>query len=485
MVELVERLFGAWNEHRIRYCHWKSTDHLDATMQGRTDIDVLVDARQANLAEVLAVRAGYERFETDVLRTYPGVLDYVGLDEEAGRWVHVHLHYQLVLGDRWVKATWLPLEESVLERASFDENYSSYVVDAHDELYMFCARMALKHWWPFSLKYVLREFEHIRGRIAASSVDSRDYPASLRTLARLVDYARTENAPSRRVLNKLAQKTARSLSVIGRYGRARFKVLSILRKMYRYWVEFRRRILKNFGVGRRKLPTGGKIVAFVGIDGSGKTSAVRRTEEFFAQQMNVTRVFLGSGQSGASWYRKLAFAIFGTRAKWKGHQAVRQNTEEHNKNKIPWYYALWVLLAVRDKKKNLRRAIAARANASLVVSDRWPQRQIHATFDGPRLSGREGLSGLAQYVADQEEEVIELSRIARPDLLLRLRVSGSEAYSRKPGEFDLTEAEKNARLLDDIQWEAKHVVDIDADLPIDEVDKQIRSAIWKVLRGVH
>ena len=40
-----------------------------------------------------------------------------------------------------------------------------------------------------------------------------------------------------------------------------------------------------------KISNGGKIVAIVGIDGSGKTSIVSEMQYFYSRQMNVTRVF--------------------------------------------------------------------------------------------------------------------------------------------------------------------------------------------------
>lgn len=483
MVKLSAQLFRAWNENGIRYCHWKSTNHLDAAMEGVTDLDILVDVRQAADAETIATQLGYIRVQTDPLRSYPGVLDLVGIDDSTGSWIHLHLHYQLVLGDRWVKATWLPIEDSVLRRALYDEEYSSFVVSPHDELYLFCARMALKHRRPFDLDYVWRELKHIQSRVASAKDQTQPRLPPFESLNRLVGSVQAEETPSRARLNKMAKEAARSLTVVRRYGGGAFVILSFLRKVYRYWVEFRRRILRRFDIGRRSLATGGRIIAFVGIDGSGKTSALHRTERFFAQQLNVASVFLGSGRSGASWYRKLVFTVLGSRASFTGHKELRRNSVAHGVARIPWYYAVWTLITTYDKRQNLRRAMAARANGALVLSDRWPQGQIPGTLDGPRLIGRPSLSRLARHVAKREEELIRLAEVARPDLVIRFRVTPNVALSRKPGELTDREANRNARLLDEIQWTARQVVDIDADAPVEHVDRQIRNAIWETLRG--
>ncbi len=58
-------------------------------MEGITDIDVLFDSNQANLVEKLILELGFKRFETANLRSYPGIHDYICLDE-SGKWVHIY-----------------------------------------------------------------------------------------------------------------------------------------------------------------------------------------------------------------------------------------------------------------------------------------------------------------------------------------------------------------------------------------------------------
>ncbi len=143
-------------------------------------------------------------------------------------------------------------------------------------------------------------------------------------------------------------------------------------------------------------------------------------EALFAQQMNVTNVFLGNGQSGASWYRKAIFFFFGAKAKWRTHKQLKNN-HSNPRSHVPWYYSLWILICLRDKEKNFRRAIRARANGSLVLSDRWPQSQLAATFDGPRIYGKTGLGRFAKYVAKREKLFLDRAGNYVPDLVLRFR----------------------------------------------------------------
>ena len=42
----INQLFQNFNRHDIRYSHWKSNEHLDAAVNGDTDLDILFDKNQ-------------------------------------------------------------------------------------------------------------------------------------------------------------------------------------------------------------------------------------------------------------------------------------------------------------------------------------------------------------------------------------------------------------------------------------------------------
>jgi hypothetical protein len=57
------RLFDALHEHDIRYCHWKSNEHLLAGLAGETDLDLLFDRRQFGEVTILLAQCGFRRFD--------------------------------------------------------------------------------------------------------------------------------------------------------------------------------------------------------------------------------------------------------------------------------------------------------------------------------------------------------------------------------------------------------------------------------------
>ncbi|HWL90278.1 MAG TPA: hypothetical protein VNP90_02835, partial [Actinomycetota bacterium] len=45
-IPALARLLDDLADHGVRFCHWKSNEHLAAGLAGRTDLDLLVDADQ-------------------------------------------------------------------------------------------------------------------------------------------------------------------------------------------------------------------------------------------------------------------------------------------------------------------------------------------------------------------------------------------------------------------------------------------------------
>ena len=51
MLEVCKHLFNQWNDQGIRYCHWKSNEHLMEGLDGETDLDIYVYPTDKEKAE--------------------------------------------------------------------------------------------------------------------------------------------------------------------------------------------------------------------------------------------------------------------------------------------------------------------------------------------------------------------------------------------------------------------------------------------------
>ena len=141
---LVSVLFKRLNEADITYCHWKSNEHLGAAVAGLTDLDVLVDRRHGVALQRILSACGFKRFAAPLLRAYPAIEDYIGLDHDTGRLAHLHLHYELTLGERHLKGYRLPWETRILKTCRLNPEYGVYVTEPTIELLLLLVRAALK-----------------------------------------------------------------------------------------------------------------------------------------------------------------------------------------------------------------------------------------------------------------------------------------------------------------------------------------------------
>ena len=89
---------------------------LARSVSGENDLDLLVHRDDARRFLAVLSRLGFNRALAPGGREHPGVAHFYGLDRDSGRLVHVHAHFQLVLGDDTTKNYRLPLEAAYLAR---------------------------------------------------------------------------------------------------------------------------------------------------------------------------------------------------------------------------------------------------------------------------------------------------------------------------------------------------------------------------------
>ena len=64
VLEAAALLFASLNEEKVRYCHWKSNEHLLEGLAGQTDLDVL--GKKQSSASCQLKRTKYY-IQTDIL----------------------------------------------------------------------------------------------------------------------------------------------------------------------------------------------------------------------------------------------------------------------------------------------------------------------------------------------------------------------------------------------------------------------------------
>lgn len=484
---LFDRLHGAG----IRYCHWKSNEHLSAAVEGQTDLDVLVEHGQGDALQRILAESGFRRFQPTALTAYPAVEDYLACDDATARIVHLHLHHRLTLGQKHLKGYRLPWEEAMLATRRLDSRHRVHVAAPEMELLLLIVRDALKLRRRSQLAVWL-------GRTATKGDFAREYAWLARRTTDDAVLALANNligekaeGPLRRVLANGGQRRdligfARVIRpALGRYrtyGRLTAALLMPVREAFWALGGLSRRRFHWALPFRRVSPRGGAVVVFLGSDGAGKSTQCAGTVAWLAEKLDVVPIYFGSGDGPASLLRMpllLARRVVDRHAPGTGAKARRSGWRGRLRAMALIFWALSLSL---EKRGKLRRMVRARNRGMVVVCDRYAQSQIDGFNDG-RLLGKLAQSNwrFLRALAEWEGRPYEDALIDPPDLVIKLVPSRDVALSRRP-EMTADEIERRIAAVRSLRFPGQtRVVEVDADQPLEAVTLAVRRLVWEML----
>ena len=155
MILKIRKLIEELNQSGVRYCHWKSNFALAETVAGQTDVDLLVDRKEAAAFKKFLAQLDFRPAEYTYRERFPSTEHYYALDETTGILVHVHVYFQVITGGSLSKNYRLPLEEMLLQNTR--ELDSLRIPTGGAELVIFTLRMMLKHISLIELLLLARE----------------------------------------------------------------------------------------------------------------------------------------------------------------------------------------------------------------------------------------------------------------------------------------------------------------------------------------
>ncbi len=483
----------------IGHCSWKSNEHLVAGLTGNSDIDLLVARDDATRFREIAARHDLKPIVPPPDATHVAMEHLLGHDPRSGRTFHIHVHWQLVLGERHVKNHRIPLERAFLEPTQLLDGVP--VPRPEMELVVLVIRTLLKYRARDVVKDVLgirtpglpgetrREIAWLLDRTTVT-----DVKAVLRAdggellapdlAARFLDIA-THDSRSGYALFTLRRRVRRSLGHLRRTGRVRASA--------RYFLAlFRRRQSRRRPADTgMTLPGGGLTIALVGSDGSGKSTIAAALEEWLGWKLSVRTFYLGSkAPSRSSDWTYVAF-----RALRRGHRTVTARTRrpraaEPIARTRDVMLALHHLAVARDRIRRHRRGCGDAQTGRVVIFDRLPLERIsirpeHRLLDGPQirtvLDARR--RGTIRRLAGVEDRMYR--RIGLPDHLVVLDVNPDVSFGRKPDHEPAVLAAKSraAAELASLAEATRsvNVIRIDANRDLDIVLRDLKARLWNVL----
>jgi thymidylate kinase len=494
-LKLVEDLLSSFHQHGINYCHWKSNEHLDATMKGDTDMDILFSGKQNERLNIILNELGFKLFKPVKQKQYNDIEDFIGLDQPSGKIVHLHAHFRLTMGEIYLKSYQPAFEDAILDSRVFNHRLGIYCIHPAFEIILLFFREALKIRkrdiiqlrLKKSLNYsgnIQREFEWLKKRTTDNEIE-----AMLKNI--MDNYCPILEF----VKGGFNREQLLKLSVLLKKELKRYRMLSPFKAMLIRWKRevslylYRKssRLSDKPLLFQRINPRGGLVIAVVGADGSGKSTVIANLQSTFRKKLDVYRLYFGKGKAnGLSWQRKLLigfknrFSATPSRAKVPNTQIdiPRTNKASRRRNLFKWIEALMISW---EKQRKLKRMVAAKNKGMLVICDRFPQNQNIGYNDGPVLNHlTSSQNPVLRLISKWEASAYVKAEMNPPDLIFKLIADPVITQMRKPSNATIEMLEAKNEGIRRLKF-AKNcsVVYIDATQPLEEVLYAIKKEIWR------
>ena len=488
VLDILSRLLGNLHRQGIRYCYWKSTRRLQAVLAGEADLDLLVAREDQHRITRTLLESGFKLFPSVAHRDHPAILSFLGYDEPSGRIVHVHLHSCLVIGERLLKNYRLPWERSVLSHAVLDPTVQIRVLDPATEAVLLMVRACIEHRVldPITLRSwraIKQKFESDREALAAQ-VDRSAFRARC---AELLDDVSAELLAGlfyeggQRHQARACRHVRKELAAFRTYNAAEARLRSGGRALQWLAGGLNKRYLHVPRPWSRRVPGSGRVVALLGVDGSGKTTVVAAIRAWLGAEIDVMPIYFGTGDGRPSLLLlplklmvPLTTVLLRKKPKGSSHGSVSSRPPGLLYSAL---LTIWATALAVEKRGKLHAAHRGASRGMVVIADRYPQNEIADYNDGPLLPR---LARVPRWLRRFEANAYALVRRLPPDLVVKLEAPPEVLAVREPS-MDRLVILQRVGAVQRLTFPGARVVRVDATQPLDDVIRAVKAEIWSML----
>jgi thymidylate kinase len=484
-LQLVSNLCRELNAQKINYCHWKSNTAIDRSASGENDLDLLVSRQDGQRFIEMLIKLGFIEACSSKLEKLPGVRDFYGYDEKGDRIVHVHAHFQLVLGHDFSKNYRIPIEGPYLESATLKGLFR--IPAPEYELAILVLRMVIKH---STLDTILmrhgalssserHELEDLQGQTTAAAavavfertlpcIDSDLFKVCLNALQPGCSFWKRISAG--RKLQQRLKSCAR---------RPQIADLS-LKFTQRVILPIKSRL--HLPDSKKRMANGGLLLAVVGGDGSGKTTAINGLYQRLSEEFEIVKFHMGKPAWSISTILIRGLIKIGRSAGL--YPFIKEGSEYSIDTDSPLFPGYpWLIREVctaRDRLLTYKKARRLASNGSLVICDRFPLKEVRI-MDGPQVERvTRGMSptGMIKWLAKLEKRYYD--QILLPDILAVLHVDPEVSVKRKTDET-ADSVRSRAGEVWKVDWSQTPAHIVDAGKAKTEVLSELLTLVWSQL----
>jgi hypothetical protein len=482
-------LLGEFHQQKISYCYWKSSRRVRAVLAGEGDVDLLVAREDQHRVEAILLVQGFKRFPSVADRDDPAILSFLGYDEPSDQLIHVHLHFRLILGERLLKNYRVPWEDVLLARAILHPTLPIRLLDPTSEAVLLVVRaclelrrtdpVTLRSWRATTQKFAL-DREELAARVDRTMILNWAAEFVSEDLAGMIaDAICSQQAlESHRCLRRRIQ---RYFAPYRSYNSFEVRVRGVMRALIWAIGNLNKRFLHAPRPWNRRAPGGGRIVAIVGLDGSGKTTMAAAMRAWLGSVIDVVPIYFGTGDGRPSLLLrplKLLVPLIMRVLRTKSEGASRGKMSNRDPGLL--YSVLlmvWATVVAVEKRIKLPAARRGANRGLVVIADRYPQNEILSFNDGPLLAR---LSRAPAWIRRFEAPAYTLAHRLPPDLVIKLQVL-PETVARREPEMDPTIIWERITALQRLEFPGARVVCVDAEQPLPDVIRVVKQEIWRLL----
>lgn len=474
--KLVRQLVDDFNSSGILYCHWKSNQHLDASMSGDTDLDILFAPDQKKSVLVILAQNGFRLFKAPGFLRYNRIHDYIGIDSQNRKIIHIHAHFELATGRTGIKNYQLGVENVLLQGRVFDEELQIYRSAPEMECLLLYLRLGLKfrsNHWDLSkpnahFKNILVEREWIHNRVNADK---------LKTLRGTFVKESLFDQIEGLINAELSNSSLRALStaVDQEYGSGlAFKLkgafLRLIRPLRFQIARIARYSSLKYVARKRVNPEKGLIFAIVGSDGSGKSTQISILTKLFKKKVDVVNFYMGSNKGSMSRHRKAISAIY------RKAEAVKSPAFK------PFQKLASLALAFSmawEKRFKIKQANYLRDKGVIVICDRYPQIESPGRNDGPKLprAYKNSNNPFFRFLMRREVKLYTSSEKRRPNFVFKILVDPKVLSERRGMDLDDVITKQDG--IKNLSFGGAEIIEINGNNSIEQVSSNILEKIAK------
>lgn len=476
----------------VAFIHWKSNHRLEADLRTGGELDLLVAPASAVAFEEVLARHGFHAAECQPHASFPGIRHYFGLDAGSGRILHLHVYFQLVTGGGLLKNFRFP-SEALFGREERDI-CGVPLPAARDELALFIVRKGIESSSILEMLFLRRERANVLEELRFLEQLCSAKDAALRAEQLLEVSVATIwlkcyhdivcGVPLFRSWwhGWCMSQRLRSYRLHTPLSAAALRLRALLHTLKLKFVA---------SIPATKPKRGGKIIAFVGGEASGKSTSVEVVSEWLRPFYPTATLHAGKPPPTVIGFiprlllpimRKLFHRFRTNVVELKAADLGEAPSEQEN-----FLYMLRSVMIAYEQYRHIVYGGNLRRKGYVVICDRFPS-SAPGGMDGPRLDPECFRNAfLRRALARLERAIYE--RIPKPDCIFRLRVPldlallRNAARTKPDGEESAEYVAKRHSLMNRWHVSGTNIIDIENEGEWEQVLSRIKSAAWQVIHS--